>query len=82
MCVSVSDKICSILAIWNLCWAVGASFACERLGRRFLFITSASGMLLFFIMQTVCSARYAITLEPAAGHAVIAFIFLFYAAYE
>ena len=71
-----------ILAIWNLVWAVAASFACERLGRRFLFITSASGMLLFFIMQTVCSARYAITQDPAAAHAVIAFIFLFYASYE
>jgi len=71
-----------ILQIWNLFWAVGASFMVERLGRRFLFITSASGMLLFFTMQTVCSAVYANTGNNAAAHAVIAFIFLFYAAYD
>ncbi|CAL1699477.1 unnamed protein product [Somion occarium] len=71
-----------ILAIWNLFWAVLASFFVERLGRRFLFITSASGMLLFFIFQTVCSAQYALHKTDAAAHAVIAFIFLFYASYD
>ncbi|KAJ3559384.1 hypothetical protein NM688_g380 [Phlebia brevispora] len=74
--------ITAILAIWNLCWAVGASFACERLGRRFLFLTSASGMLLFFTMQTICTARYRISGSTQAAHAVIAFIFLFYASYD
>ena len=72
----------SILAIWNLFWAVGASFAVERVGRRFLFITSCAGMLLFFTLQTICSAQYAIHGSSGAAHAVIAFIFLFYAAYE
>ncbi len=72
----------SILAIWNLFWAAGASFLVERLGRRFLFPTSASGMLVFFVFQTVCSARFAVTGNPATAHAVIAFIFLFYASYE
>jgi len=74
--------ITGILAIWNLFWAVLASFFVERLGRRFLFITSAGGMFIFFLLQTVCSARFAITQSPAAAHAVIAFIFLFYAAYD
>ncbi|KAJ3483750.1 hypothetical protein NLI96_g6099 [Meripilus lineatus] len=71
-----------ILAIWNLCWAVLASFLCDRLGRRFLFITSAAGMLLFFTFQTVCSAQYALKGTDASAHAVIAFIFLFYASYD
>ena len=79
MCAHLAN---SILAIWNLCWAVAASFCVERAGRRLLFILSTSGMLLFFILQTVCSARFAITGSDQAAHAVIAFIFLFYASYE
>ncbi|CCL99598.1 uncharacterized protein FIBRA_01616 [Fibroporia radiculosa] len=74
--------ITGILAIWNLFWAVLASFLVERLGRRLLFLTSAAGMLVFFTLQTICSARFAITQDTAAAHAVIAFIFLFYAFYD
>ena len=73
---------CSILAIWNLCWAVLAALLVERTGRRLLFNTSTVGMLIFFIMQTVCSAQFAIKGTTSAAHAVIAFIFLYYAAYE
>ena len=61
---------------------MGASIAIEKFGRRLLFISSCAGMLLFFILQTVCSAQYALHGSDAAAHAVIAFIFLFYAAYE
>ncbi|GJE85509.1 hexose transporter [Phanerochaete sordida] len=74
--------ITAILAIWNLFWAVFASFCVERIGRRVLFITSTLGMLLFFILQTICSAQYAMHKNDAAAHAVIAFIFLFYAFYD
>ena len=74
--------ITGILAIWNLCWAVFASFQVDRWGRRFLFLTSAAGMTLFFTLQTICSAQYALHGSDAAAHAVIAFIFLFYAFYE
>ena len=68
--------------MWNLFWAAFASFAVERIGRRTLFITSTIGMLVFFTLQTVCSAQYAIHQKAPAAHAVIAFIFLFYAFYE
>ena len=71
-----------ILAIWNLFWAVLSSFLVNMLGRRLIFITSVIGMLLAFTFQTVCTARYQITLNDNAAHAVIAFIFLFYASYE
>jgi len=71
-----------ILQIWNLAWAVFASFSVDRFGRRFLFLSSCIGMLVFFIMQTVCSAQFALHHSDAAAHAVIAFIFLFYAAYD
>ncbi|KAH6906805.1 hexose transporter [Coprinopsis sp. MPI-PUGE-AT-0042] len=71
-----------ILQIWNLAWALGASFMAERLGRRFLFITSSALMLLFFTLQTICTAIYVNKKNDSAAHAVIAFIFLFYAAYD
>ena len=71
-----------ILQTWNLAWSVAASLLVERIGRRVLFISSCVGMLLFFIFQTICSARYAITQSESAAHAVIAFVFLFYASYD
>ena len=71
-----------ILQIWNLAIALLASFACERLGRRLLFISSCVGMLVFFTLQTACAGVFANTGSQGAAHAVIAFIFLFYAAYE
>jgi hypothetical protein len=71
-----------ILQIWNLAWATTAASLVERIGRRILFISSCAGMLLFFILQTVCSARYDVTKSESAAHAVIAFIFLFYASYD
>lgn len=75
-------SINGILQIWNLIISIGAAFCVDRLGRRFLFITSCAGMLVFFVMQTVCSALFAETGSTGAAHAVIASIFLFYAAYE
>lgn len=74
--------ITGILAIWNLFWAVAASFAVERVGRRPLFLTSAAGMTVAFILQTICSAQYALHQNDHAAHAVIAFIFIFYAFYD
>jgi MFS family permease len=71
-----------ILQIWNLSWAFTAALLVERIGRRVLFLSSCIGMVLFFTLQTVCSARYAITQSDSAAHAVIAFIFLFYASYD
>jgi hypothetical protein len=71
-----------ILAIWNLACAVTASFLVDRLGRRLMFITSAAGMLVFFTLQTVCSAEFALHGNQNAAHAVIAFIFLYYALYD
>ncbi|PAV15208.1 hexose transporter [Pyrrhoderma noxium] len=71
-----------ILQIWNLLVALIASFLVERVGRRILFISSCVGMLVFFTLQTVCSAIFAKTGADGAAHAVIAFIFLFYGAYD
>ncbi|KAJ6586411.1 hexose transporter [Mycena vulgaris] len=71
-----------ILQIWNLAWALLASSMVERFGRRLLFLTSVGLMLLFFTMQTICTARFEMDGNSSAAHAVIAFIFLYYASYD
>ncbi|KAJ7128401.1 hexose transporter [Mycena epipterygia] len=71
-----------ILQIWNLAWALAASTMVERFGRRLLFLTSVGLMIVFFTVQTVCTARFQIAGSETAAHAVIAFIFLYYAAYD
>jgi MFS family permease len=71
-----------ILQIWNLFWALLASAYCDKIGRRKLFLASGIGMVVFFTMQTACSAVFQVQGSTGAAHAVIAFIFLFYAAYE
>ncbi|KAI0266086.1 hexose transporter [Gloeopeniophorella convolvens] len=71
-----------ILQIWNLFWACGSAFLVEKFGRRFLFLASTLGMLLFFTMQTIMTALYLEHGSAGTAHAVIAFIFLFYASYD
>ncbi|PPQ78613.1 hypothetical protein CVT25_010577 [Psilocybe cyanescens] len=71
-----------ILQIWNLAWALLASAFVDKVGRRRLFLCSISGMIIFFTLQTACSAVYANTKNESAAHSVIAFIFLYYAAYD
>ncbi|KAJ6479564.1 general substrate transporter [Mycena sanguinolenta] len=71
-----------ILSIWSLLCALTASSTVEHFGRRVLFITSACLMTLCFTMQTVCFARFTISGDPNAAHGVIAFIFLYSAAYN
>lgn len=50
----------------------------ERLGRRFLWLTSAIGMLVFYIIITACSAVYAKTESVASGYVTIACLFLYF----
>jgi len=71
-----------LLQLWNLFWAVLAATLVNRLGRRFLFLASAGLMMLFYTAQTVCLAQYSEYSVPAAGHAFVVFVFLFFAAYD
>ncbi|KIJ49078.1 hypothetical protein M422DRAFT_777634 [Sphaerobolus stellatus SS14] len=71
-----------ILQIWNLMIALVASSLVEKAGRRNLFIWSCVGMLLAWMAQTVCFAEFSTNGSTQAAHAFIAFIFLFYAAYD
>ncbi|KAL4066993.1 general substrate transporter [Scleroderma yunnanense] len=71
-----------LLQVWNLFWAVSAAFLVNRLGRRFLFLSSAALMTLFYTAQAICFAQYSKHSVPAAGDAVVVFVFLFFAAYD
>ncbi|KAJ6518224.1 hexose transporter [Mycena vitilis] len=71
-----------ILSIWSLVCALLASSTVERFGRRVLFLTSGCLMTLFFTMQTICFARFTINGNEVAARSMIAFIFLYSAAYN
>jgi len=71
------------LQIWNCTIAITAALLVDRLGRRLLFISSNTGMLITFIAWTLATAFYTTRNHPpAAGHAVLGIIPLFYFAYN
>ncbi|KAF8551822.1 hexose transporter [Imleria badia] len=70
-----------ILQIWSFICGLYAAYAVNRLGRRFLSLTSAALMMLFYMAQAICFAEYSQHGTVAAGHAVVAFIFLYSSAY-
>ncbi|KAL0576106.1 hypothetical protein V5O48_005880 [Marasmius crinis-equi] len=71
-----------LLAIWNLFWALLASALVDKLGRRLLFLTSAAGMFVFWLAQTVSYAQFTMHGKPEAAHAMIACMFIFYSFYD
>jgi MFS family permease len=66
-----------LLNVFNFIVALGAALLVDRLGRRTLFLWSAVGMLVSFIIWTACSAVFDSTQNTALGRTVIAFVFLF-----
>jgi hypothetical protein len=66
----------------NMIVAIGTCFFVEKIGRRVLFITSTSGMLVVFISWTICAAEFALHQTKAAKYGVIVMIFIYYMFYN
>ncbi|KLO08006.1 hexose transporter [Schizopora paradoxa] len=84
--IGITDPITQLLIncflnLWSLLLAVSGGVYCDRVGRRPLFLISTGGMFVFFLLQTVCTSQYALHGNKAAGNAVVAFIYLYSAAY-
>lgn len=62
--------------------AGSAALLVDRLGRRALFLWSAVGMLVSFVIWTACSAAFDSTQASALGNTVIGFVFIFYFHYD
>ncbi|CAD0039118.1 unnamed protein product [Aureobasidium pullulans] len=71
-----------VLQIVNFIVAVGQCFFVDRIGRRTLFLISTAGMMMAFIVQTICSARFVVDGTDAAANSVVAFIFIYYVFYN
>lgn len=76
------NLINGILQIWNLATAYFGALMCDRAGRRPLFIISAIGMCICFSCWTAAQGVYIKNGSQGAGHAVLAFIFLYYPFYN
>ncbi|RSH89669.1 hypothetical protein EHS25_002220 [Saitozyma podzolica] len=70
------------LAIWNLILSTLACLYIEKLGRRFLWLTSTIGMLFSYCVITGLSAGYATNGSRGVGLAVIPCLFIFYGFYD
>ncbi|KAF2735850.1 hexose transporter protein [Polyplosphaeria fusca] len=71
-----------VLNIWNAIVATTMCFFVDKIGRRPLFLFSTAGMMIVFVVWTICSERYNATLVHANGNAVVAMIFLYYTCYN
>ncbi|KLO06400.1 hexose transporter [Schizopora paradoxa] len=70
-----------LLQIMNLIVAASSSFLIDRVGRRTLFLTSCILMIVFWTAQTIAFEQ-STKGSKMASHATIAFVFLYYAAYD
>ncbi|KIM26163.1 hypothetical protein M408DRAFT_330739 [Serendipita vermifera MAFF 305830] len=70
------------LQIWNCAIAITAALLVDRLGRRLLFLSSNTGMLITFIGWTLATAFFSTNGDRNAANAVLGIIPLFYFAYN
>ncbi|KAJ5634257.1 general substrate transporter [Penicillium herquei] len=70
------------LQIFNFAASLMAAFLVDKLGRRTLFIWSAIGMLISYIVWTACSAVNTETGSESAGIVVVVCVFIVYFHYD
>lgn len=70
------------LTLWNWLWSVAGALMVDRIGRRTLYLTSLSGMLVSYIIWTILTSRFAATSNIPLGYGVVAMIFIFYVFYD
>ncbi|KAJ4301733.1 hypothetical protein N0V90_003826 [Kalmusia sp. IMI 367209] len=80
---SVSQAAINVgLQVWNALLAAAGAVAAEKYGRRPLWMISAGGMLISFIIVTALSGVFAEQHINTAGSAVVAFLFIFFGFYD
>ena len=79
---STQNKLNLGLSCWSFACTIGSSLLAAKWLRRRQLMSGYLGMTVIFTLYTACSALYAKDTNKAAGIAVIAFIFLFNAAYS
>jgi len=79
---NVQGQINGSLQAFNFVVAIAASLLVERLGRRTLFLTSNTGMLIVFVLWTAMSALFQDTHNTKATVVFIVLIFIFYMFYD
>lgn len=72
-----------LLQVFNWLAAVLAgALMVDRIGRRKLFLISTAGMCMAYVIWTALTSHFTRTLDQHAGHAVVAFIFIYYFFYD
>lgn len=72
-----------LLQIFNWIAAIVAgAMMVDRIGRRPLFLISVGGMCASYVIWTILTSVFTRTLDTQAGHAVVAFIFIYYFFYD
>lgn len=79
---SMQTLINACLQIFNFVFASLAAMSVDFFGRRFLFLWSAIGMLISYVIWTICSAIFDRTRSVAFGRTVLGFIFIFFFHYD
>lgn len=72
------------LQIYNFAIATGSATLIDRLGRRFMFLSSTIGMMLAFIIWTALAARnqQSEATNQGLGIGIVVMVFVFYAFYN
>jgi MFS family permease len=70
------------MQIWNLLCSITGALLADRIGRRALWLSSFSGMILFNVPLTITSAIYARRGTKSAASATVALLFLYNAAFN